>query len=143
MLAPSLSRFQAIVGTLAGIASITGAAFTLVEFVRPANTGSLVTVVEAAGSRGNVTDATIEVLTTESAIVATLTPDATGRVTHELTEGVYVVRVSHPRYAPEVRRVEVRPRQTVEMRASLRPSSSPIKRAVNGGVNVVRKAFSF
>jgi hypothetical protein len=38
-----------------------GAAFTLVEFVRPANTGSLVTVVQAAGSRANVTDATIEV----------------------------------------------------------------------------------
>jgi hypothetical protein len=144
VLGPSLSRFQAVVGTLAGIASITGAAFSLVEFVRPANTGSLVAVVEAAGSRGNVTDATIEVLTTESAIVATLTPDATGRVTHELTEGVYVVRVSHPRYAPEVRRVEVQPRQTVEMRTSLRPgSSSPIKRAVNGGVGAVRKALRF
>jgi hypothetical protein len=140
MLGPSLSRAQAVVGTLAGVASILGAAFTLMEFVRPANTGSLVTVVQAAGSHANVTDATIEVLTPESAIVATLTPDSTGRVTHQLTEGVYVVRVSHPRYAPEVRRVHVRPRQTVEMRASLRPgSSSPVKRAVNG----VRKALRF
>jgi Carboxypeptidase regulatory-like domain len=140
----SLSRFQAVVGTLAGIVSIGGAAFSLVEFVRPANTGNLVTVVQAAGSRGNVTDATIEVLTTQDAIVATLTPDSTGRVTQELTEGTYVVRVSHPSYAPEVRRVHVLPRQTVEMRASLRPgSSSPIKRAVNSGVSTVRKAFRF
>ena len=140
----SLSRFQAVVGTLAGIASIAGAAFSLVEFVRPANTGNLVTVVQATGSRGNVTDATIEVLTTQDAIVATLTPDSTGRVTQELTEGTYVVRVSHPRYASEVRRVHVLPRQTVEMRASLRPgSSSPIKRAVNSGVSTVRKAFRF
>jgi carboxypeptidase family protein len=144
MLGLSLSRFQAVVGTLAGIASIIGAAFSLAQFVHPANTGNLVTVVQAAGSRGNVTDATIEVLTTENAIVATLTPDATGRVTQELTEGVYVVRVSHPRYAPEVRRVHVQPRQTVEMRASLRPgSSSPIKRAVNGGVSAVWKALRF
>jgi hypothetical protein len=144
LLGPSLSRCHAVVGTLAGVASIMGAAFTLVEFVRPANTGSLVTVVQAAGSRANVTDATIEVLTPESAIVATLTPDSTGRATHQLTEGVYVVRVSHPRYAPEVRRVHVRTRQTVEMRASLRPgSSSPIKRAVNGGVSAVRKALRF
>jgi len=76
--------------------------------------------------------------------VATLTPDSTGRVTQELLEGVYVVRVSHPRYAPEVRRVHVLPRQTVEMRASLQPgSSSPIKRAVNGGVNAVRKTLRF
>ena len=144
MLRPSLSRFQAVVGTLAGIVSIAGAAFSAVEFLRPANTGNLVTIVQAVGVRGNVTDATIEVLTTQDAIVATLTPDSTGRVTQELMEGVYVVRVSHPRYAPEVRRVHVLPRQTVEMRASLRPgSSSPIKRAVNGGMNTVRKALRF
>lgn len=140
----SLSQFQAVVGTLAAIVSIAGAAFSLVQFVRPANTGDLVTVVQAAGSRGSLTDATIEVLTTQNAIVATLTPDATGRVTHELTEGVYVVRVSHPRYAAEVRRVEVRPRQTVEIRASLRAgSSSPIKRAVNNGVSAVRRTLRF
>ena len=52
MPALSLSRFQAVVGTLAGIASITGAAFSLVQFARPANTGDLVTIVQAAGSRG-------------------------------------------------------------------------------------------
>ena len=33
MLGLSLSRFQAVVGTLAGIASLTGAAFSLVQFV--------------------------------------------------------------------------------------------------------------
>ena len=145
MVGLSLSRFQAVVGTLAGLTSIVGAAYSLVEFARPGDTtGDLVAIVQAAGSRGNVTDATVEVLTTQNAIVATLTPDATGRVTQELTEGVYVVRVSHPRYAAEVRRIQVQPRQTVEIRASLRAgSSSPIKRAVKGSVNAVRKAFSF
>ena len=140
----SLSRFHAVVGTLAGIASITGAAFSLVQFVRPANRGDLVAIVQAAGSRRSVTDATIEVLTTQNAIVATLTPDSTGRVTQELTEGVYVVRVSHPLYAADVRRVQVLPRQTVEIRAILRAgSSSPIERAVNSGVGAVRRAFRF
>ena len=140
----SLSRFQAVVGTMAGIISITGAGFSVVQFVRPGNTGNLVAVVQAAGSRGSVTDATIEVLTTQDAVVATLTPDSTGRATQQLAEGVYVVRVSHPRYAPAVRRVHVMPRQTVEMRASLQPgSSSPIKRAVDGGVNAVRKTLRF
>ena len=140
MLGLSFSHFQAVVGTVAGIASITGAAFSLVHFARPANTGDLVTIVQAAGSGRSVTDATIEVLTTQNAIVATLTPDSTGRVTQELTEGVYVVRVSHPRYAAEVRRVQVLPRQTVEVRASLRAgSSSPIERAVNSGVSAVRR----
>jgi hypothetical protein len=136
----SLSRFQAVVGTIAGLVSILGAALSLMQFAHPANTGDLVTIVQAAGSRGSVTDATIEVLTPQNAIVATLTPDSTGRVTHELIEGVYVVRVSHPRYAPEVRRVQVLPRQTVEIRASLRAgSSSPIK----GTVSAVRRALRF
>jgi hypothetical protein len=140
----SLSRFQAVVGTLAGIASITGAAFSLVEFAHPAKTGDLVAIVQAAGSRRSVTDATIEVLTTQNALVATLTPDSTGRATQELTEGIYVVRVSHPHYAAEVRRIQVLPRQTVEIRASLRAgSSSPIQRAVNDGVNAVRRALRF
>jgi hypothetical protein len=140
----SLSRFQAVVGTLAGIASITGAAFSLAQFARPATNGELVTIVQAAGSHRSVTDATIEVLTTQNALVATLTPDSTGRVTQELTAGVYVVRVSHPRYAAEMRRVQVLPRQTVEIRASLRPgSSSPVERAVNSGVSAVRKALRF
>jgi len=141
----SLSRFQAVVGTLAGIGSITGAAFSLVQFARPANTGGLVTIVQAAGSGRSLTDATIEVLTPQNAVVATLTPGSTGRVTRELTEGAYVVRVSHPRYATEVRRVLVLPRQTVEIRATLRAvgSSSPIERAVNNGKSAVRKALRF
>jgi Carboxypeptidase regulatory-like domain len=140
----SFSHLQAVVGTLAGIATIAGAGFSLAQFARPANTGDLVTIVQAAGSRRSVTDATIEVLTTQNAIVATLTSDSTGRVTQELTEGVYVVRVSHPRYAAEVRRVQVLPRQTVEIRASLRAgSSSPIERAVKDGVGAVRRALRF
>jgi hypothetical protein len=142
----SLSRFHTVVGTLAGIASIGGAAFSLVQFVRPANTGDLVTIVQAAGSRRSLADATIEVLTTQNAIVATRTPDSEGRVTQELTEGVYVVRVSLQGYSPEVRRVQVLPRQTVEIRANLRAgssSSSPIERAANSGVNSVRRALGF
>jgi hypothetical protein len=140
----ALSRVQAVVGLLAGIVSIAGAMFSLVQFARPANTGNVVAIVQAAGSRRGVTDATVEVLTTQNAIVATLTPDSTGRVTQELTEGVYIVRVSHPRYAADVRRVQVLPQQTVEVRASLRAgSSSPVARAVNDGVNAVRKALRF
>jgi hypothetical protein len=140
----TLSRFQAIVGTMAAIASVTGAAFSLVEFARPAKTGELVAVVQAAGSRRSVSDATIEVLTPQNAIVATLTPDSTGRATKELTEGVYIVRVSHPRYAANERRIQVLPRETVEIKASLRAgSSSPIQRALNNGVNAVRRGLRF
>ena len=140
----SLPRVQAIVGTLAGLASIVGVMFSLLQFVRPADTGELVTIVQAAGSTSSVAGATIEVLNTQDALVATLTPDASGRATQQLKEGVYVVRVSHPRYAAEARRIEVRPRQTTEIRANLRPgSSSSVERAVNNGVSAVKKALRF
>ena len=52
LLGLSLTRFQAVVGTLAGITSIAGAAFSAVQFAQPANTGDLVTNVQAAGTRG-------------------------------------------------------------------------------------------
>ena len=87
--------------TLAGVATVIGAAFSLVQFAWPGNTGELVAIVYTAGSNRSVTDATVEVLTTENALVATLTPDSAGRVTQELREGDYVVRVSHPRYAAD------------------------------------------
>src|SRR5262245_32844836 len=142
----SLSSAQAIIGTLTGIVTIAGAVVSLVQFAHPASMGNLVTIVQTTGARGSVTDATVEVLTTENAVVATLTPDATGRVAQELREGVYVVGISHPKYAADTRRVQVMPRQTVEVRASLRSgSSSPtsIDRAVNSGVSAVRRVLRF
>lgn len=140
----SLSRIQPVVGTMAGLASLTGAAFSVVQFARPARTGELVATVQAAGSRKSVNDALIEVLTPDNVIVATLTPDASGHAARELAEGTYVVRVSHPRFAADVRRIQVVPRHTVEVRATLRAgSSSPIQRAVNDGVSAVRRALRF
>jgi carboxypeptidase family protein len=139
-----LSRVQAIVGTLAGIVSITGALVSLMPFARTAHTGELVATVQDAGSHRSITDATIEVLTTQNDIVATLAPDSTGRATRDLEEGIYVVRVSHPRYAAEVRRIQVLSRQTVEIRANLRVgSSSPVQRAVSEGLRGVRRALRF
>jgi len=139
---PSLSRVQAIIGTLAGIVSIGGAVLSVVPSGHEASTGDLVAIVKAAGRP--VADATIEVLTPQNALVATVTPDAGGRATQELREGVYLVRVSHPRYAADVRRVQVAARQTVEIRANLRPgSSTSIDRSVNNAVTAVRRAFRF
>ncbi len=140
----SFSRVQAVVGTLAGIVSIAGAFLSVAQFARPANTGELVAVVQEAGTHRAVTDAAIEVLTADNTIVTTLTPDAAGRATQALREGVYVVRVSHPGYAAEVRHIQVVPRQKVEVRATLHAgSSSPVERTVNGGVRAVRRALRF
>ena len=135
-----LSRLQALVATLAGIVSVAGAAWSVVDFARGGRTGELVAVVQAAGSHRSVPDATVEILTAQDALVATLTPDATGRASQELKEGVYVVRVSHPRYAVEARRIQVIPQHTTEVRTNLRAgSSSPVSRSLSS----IRKALRF
>jgi Carboxypeptidase regulatory-like domain len=140
----SLSRVQAIIGTLAGIISIGGALFSVTPLAQAFTRGELVTTVQDAASHRGVADATIEVLSTQNDIVATLTPDATGRARQDLKEGVYVVRISHPRYAADVHRVQVLSRQTVEIRATLHAgTSSPVERAVNDGVRALRKALRF
>jgi len=138
----SLSRVQAVVGTLAGIISIGGAAFSMVHTGLAANTGNLVAIVKAEGGRVSVPDATVEV-TTANAVVATLTPDPTGRATRELPEGIYIVRITHPRYAADVRRIQVLARQIVEVRATLRAGSSRTDHAVGNTVSAIKKALRF
>jgi len=139
----SLSRVQAVVGTLAGIISIGGAAFSMVHTGLAANTGNLVAIVKAEGGRVSVPDATVEVVTTANAVVATLTPDPTGRATRELPEGIYIVRITHPRYAADVRRIQVLARQIVEVRATLRAGSSRTDHAVGNTVSAIKKALRF
>ena len=155
----TFSRFQAYVGTLAGLISIVGAACSFVQLARPAAapTGRLVTIVQAADAKRSVSDAVVEVLTTEDAIVATLALDAAGQATKELREGVYVVRIRHPRYLAAEHKIHVLPQESVEIRAVLkaarpaataaaapaRTSRSPIKRAAGGTVNAVKKVFRF
>jgi len=107
--------------------------------------GQVVAMVQEAKSEKSVPDATIEILTPQNALVATLTPDSLGRARQSLKEGIYRVRVSHPRFAAEVRQIHVFSRQTVEVRLRLRAgSSSPLEQAeqaINGGVHAVKRAL--
>lgn len=140
----SLNRVQSVVAILAGVASVFGAAISVAGVGRPANTGMLVEVVHMTGSTQPATDATVEVLTPQNAIVATLTPDASGRVSRELKEGMYLVRVSHPRYTAAVQRIDVQPGQTVELRTTLRAgSSASVDRTVSKGMSAIRRALGF
>ena len=140
----SLSRFQSIVGLLAGLVSVIGAVLSVPQFFNPApGMGEVVAVVQEAKSEKAVADATIEILTSQNALVSTLTPNSLGQVRHTLKEGPYRVRVSHPRFSAEVRQIQVFSGQTVEVRVRLHTgSSSPlahVERAVSGGVRTVRR----
>jgi hypothetical protein len=121
----SLSRFQTIVGLLAGLVSVFGAVYSVPQFFKPApGMGEVVALVQEAKSEKAVAGATIEILTAQNALVTTLTPDSLGQVRYALKEGPYRVRVSHPRFGAEVRQIHVFSGQTVEVRVRLRAGSS-------------------
>lgn len=137
---------QAAVGLTAGVISIFGAAYSAVQiFKPPSQYGELVAIVREVRTERPVTDATIEVFTPQEALVTTLTPTSKGQVRHTLKEGLYRLRVSHPRFGAEVRQIVVQSGQTAEVRFQLAQrvgGSSPLgeaTRAVNEGVGTVQR----
>lgn len=145
---PSLSRIQAFVGLVAGLLSISGALWTSLSLFAPTPApthGQVVAVVEEAKTEKAITDARIEILTLQNALITTITPNYFGKARHSLEEGPYRIRISHPRYAAEVRQIHVVKGQTAQVHVRLRGgSSSPLdsaERVVREGVGVVRRIF--
>ena len=118
----SLSRLQTFVGLAAGILSITGG---LATYLKPApDKAVLMAIVQDAKTAKAVSDATIEILTPQDALVKTLTPDWFGKARCTLDVGRYRLRVSHPGYRDEVRVVQLISRESTEVRVQLRSGSS-------------------
>ena len=143
----SLSRVQATLGIIAALLSIGG---FLYGYLRPGKTvaadqGEIVAIVQEAKSGQAVADATVELLTPKDALVTTL-PSTAGESRRQIKEGTYRLRVTHPRYATEVRQIQVVAGQTAEIRVRLAPRAAgtpltPAERAVNEGVEGLKKIF--
>ncbi len=146
MTKPSFSGFQSVIGLLAGLISILGGTYSAVQlFARPAPSfGEVVAIVREARTEKPVPDATVEIFTTQDALVTTVTAYS-GRVRQPLKEGAYRLRVSHPKFGPDTRQVQVVSGQTAEVRFQLSQSrlgSSPVgtaTRAVSEGVGAVKQ----
>src|SRR6266404_2586143 len=146
---PALSGFQTVVGITTGLFSIGGVLFAVPGFFKtppPEPTmGQIVAIVAEAKTEKAITDAKIEILTPQNALITTVTPNYFGKARHSLEEGPYRIRVSHPRYAAEVRQVQVVKGQTAEVHLRLRGgSSSPLdqaERVVREGVGLVKRIF--
>ncbi|TMQ14972.1 MAG: carboxypeptidase regulatory-like domain-containing protein [Candidatus Rokuibacteriota bacterium] len=141
----SLTRVQATLGIIAALLSIGGALYGYLRPHKPPDTGELVARVQEARSGAAVGDATVEILTPKDALIATL-PTTNGEVRRQMKEGLYRLKVTHPRYATEVRQVQVLAGQTADIRVALaaRPSGTPLtpaERAVNQGVEGLKKIF--
>ena len=143
----SLSRVQATLGIIAALLSIGGA---LYGYLRPGRTlaaghGEVVAIVQEAKSGKPVADAIVEVLTPKDALVTTV-PSTGGEGRRQIKEGTYRLRITHPRYATEVRQIQVVAGQTAEVHVRLAPRSpgsplAPAERAFNEGVEGLKKIF--
>jgi len=151
----SLTKMQAIFGLVAALLSIGGALYGYLRPGKPAPpaSGELVAIVQDAKSGKPVTEATLELLTPQDALVTTLSL-SDGEARRRLREGLYRLRVTHPRYVTEERPIQVMAGETAEIRVRLAPraaatrppttSSSPTssaERAINQGVESIKKIF--
>ena len=141
VLSAPLSRVQAVVGVLAGCLTIVGTLVSYTGLTKPPAPvqGELVAFVQLSRTHKPLTDATVEILTTQDAIVTTLNPEPDGRITRKLKEGRYRLRVTHPNLVAETRTVEVHAGQQSQVRVALVPRPAPrVVRAV-ASVTVVEE----
>jgi hypothetical protein len=130
----SISSLQSVVGLVAGITSIAGALYSAVRYVKPAaGMGEVVAVVRSAATDQPISGATIEVVTPEDALVATLTPSEDGQARQALREGLYRVRVVAPRFDGQARAVQVQQGATAEIRFTLAQRDEGSATAGRGG----------
>jgi hypothetical protein len=127
VLSAPLSRVQAVVGVLAGCLTIVGTLVSYTGLTKPPAPvqGELVAFVQLSKTHRPLTDAMVEILTAQDAIVTTLSPEADGRITRKLKEGRYRIRVTHPSLLPETRTVEVHAGQQSQVRVALVPRPAP------------------
>lgn len=120
-----LSKIQAVVGITAGLISVFGMVVPLAGHIKIPMTGEFVGVVQQARSGQPVLDAAVEISTSQNVIITTLVSKDDGRVHLSLKEGQYRVRVLHPDFASEVRRVQVIGGHSSEVHVALAPRPVP------------------
>src|SRR5688572_16490950 len=142
----SFTRVQGLCGTVAALVSIGGAFGYMAP--RDPPRGEVLAIVQEARTGKPVTDATVEVLTLQNALVTMLPPAAgAGTARAPMKEGTYRLRIAHPRYATESRQIYVLNGQTAEIRVRLAPRPAPTPPAVaaekpaDGPLDSIKKLF--
>src|SRR5262245_27171262 len=138
-----LSKFQTFVGLVAGAISIVGALFAVSNhFFTPAlGKGDLVAVIVDAKTEKAVSNATVEILTLNNAVVTTASSGFFGKANSALAEGQYRRRVKHPNSGGELSHVQVVSGQTAEIRIPLHSGASTPLEAISDGVSAVKRLF--
>jgi hypothetical protein len=136
-----IASLQSVVSLLAGLASISGALYSAMQYVKPTpRTGEVLAVVRAAKTEAAPSGTTVEILTPQDTLVATLKPNDDGRVRGVFEEGPYHMRATAPRFEPQTRDVQVRRGATAEVGFQLLPTpdDSSVASRARGSGNRVR-----
>jgi hypothetical protein len=111
----SFSTLQAVVGLIAGVTSIVGAAYSAVDTLKSAPApGEIVVIVRDAAAQP-VAAPVVEVLGADNAIVTTIIPGEDGVARRALVPGAYRIRVVHPDFREVERAVQVTPDTTTDL----------------------------
>ena len=144
-LGANLSVFQTAVGLVAGLLSILGALLAIPNYFKPAvGKGEVVTMIIDAKTEKAVSNATVEILTLNNALVTTLQTGFFGKASHTVDEGQYRVRVKHPKFGAELRHVQVLSGQSAQIQIRLRAGAAPLReaeRVIGEGVSAVKRMF--
>jgi len=129
---------RTIIGFCAALISVGTFAYSFFGHSLPkSGYGELVTLVQDSKTSKPVGDATIEIVTDAGALLTTITSGSNGRAQHRVKEGAYKLRVTHPRFGSESRKVRVNGGETSEVHVALDPRPS----REDDGENPVKKFF--
>lgn len=139
-----LSRLETVIGVTTGLLSVGAALFGVGEYLKapPPDKGQIVAIIEDVKTQKALSGATVEILTGKQTVLTSLTTNWFGRASHHLGEGQYQLRVRHPKFAAEVREVQVVSGQTTEIRVGLRAGSGSLRqveRVIHEGIGAVRR----
>jgi len=128
--------------------SISGAFYSYTRPVGPPppTTGEIVALIQEEHSSRPLTGATIEVVTVKDAAIVTTLFTQNGRARQALKEGIYRLRVTYPRFDPQVRQVLVLSGQTARLRIGLTahpvaPRPAEAKRTPSSTFGAIRRIF--
>ena len=144
-LSGNFSLFQKGIGLVAGLLSILGALLAIPNHFKPAvGKGEVIATIIDAKTEKAVSNATVEILTLNNAVVTTLQTGFFGKASHTLDEGQYRVRVNHPKFGGEIRHVQVLSGQSAQIQIRGRAGAAPLReagRVIGDGVNAVKRMF--
>jgi len=142
------ASLQSVVSMLAGLASLSGALYSAMEYVKPApRTGEILVAVHSAKADKPPEGTTVEILTPTDTLIATLKPGDDGQARQVLDEGAYHLRATAPRFEAQTRDVRVQRGATAEVGVQLvqkdpdPDSASAANRTRRSGVRPLSRAL--